>query len=191
VPNDVGFTLRFEITFWPARLAANAMVSATNEISLNLRDRPLRRHQSAPCLLETPQCGVPCILHPWVCASWSWSRSRPHARRVRVLITYLRRFGIASAQSSPSSPDGQQAPAPATRSDPAPQSSGAPLADEQFAVQAALANMAEIQLGHLAVKNAKHPSVKKFAQMMIDDHLKTQNAWPTRPTAPAFTGRRN
>ena len=96
-------------------------------------------------------------------------------------------FGIASAQSSPSSPDRQQAPA---TSDPA-QQSGTPLADQQFVVQAAMANMAEIQLGHLAVKNAKDPSVKKFAQMMIDDHLKTQNAladaaygtgihWPTQ-----------
>jgi len=96
-------------------------------------------------------------------------------------------IGIPSAQSSPSSPDGQQAPATSDHA----QQSGTPLADQQFVVQAAMANMAEIQLGHLAVKNAKHPSVKKFAQMMIDDHLKTQNAladaaygagihWPTQ-----------
>ena len=46
--------------------------------------------------------------------------------------------------------------------------------DTSFASQAALANMAEIQLGHLAVKKAQSPDVKKFAQMMIDDHVKAQ-----------------
>jgi putative membrane protein len=51
--------------------------------------------------------------------------------------------------------------------------------------------MAEIQLGHLAVKKAQQPDVKKFAQMMVDDHLKIQKKladaaagesikWPTQ-----------
>ena len=46
--------------------------------------------------------------------------------------------------------------------------------DTSFAAQAALANMAEIQFGHLAVKKAQSADVKKFAQMMIDDHVKAQ-----------------
>ena len=46
--------------------------------------------------------------------------------------------------------------------------------DTSFAAQAALANMAEIQFGHLAVKKAQNADVKKFAQMMIDDHVKAQ-----------------
>jgi predicted outer membrane protein len=46
--------------------------------------------------------------------------------------------------------------------------------DSSFVSQAALANMAEIQLGHLAVKKAENADVKKFAQMMIEDHVKAQ-----------------
>ena len=46
--------------------------------------------------------------------------------------------------------------------------------DSSFVAQAALANMAEIQFGHLAVKKAQSADVKKFAQMMIDDHVKAQ-----------------
>ena len=46
--------------------------------------------------------------------------------------------------------------------------------DNSFVAQAALANMAEIQFGHLAVKKSQSVDVKKFAQMMIDDHVKAQ-----------------
>lgn len=46
--------------------------------------------------------------------------------------------------------------------------------DSSFVTQAALANMAEIQLGHLAVKKAQSADVKKFGQMMIEDHVKAQ-----------------
>ena len=46
--------------------------------------------------------------------------------------------------------------------------------DSSFVSQAALANMAEIQFGHLAVKKAQSAAVKKFGQMMIDDHVKAQ-----------------
>ena len=46
--------------------------------------------------------------------------------------------------------------------------------DSSFVSQAALANMAEIQLGHLAVKRAQSDDVKKFAQMMVEDHVKAQ-----------------
>jgi putative membrane protein len=53
-------------------------------------------------------------------------------------------------------------------------SASAQGADTTFAAQAALANMAEIQFGHLALKKAQSADVKKFAQMMIDDHVKAQ-----------------
>ena len=46
--------------------------------------------------------------------------------------------------------------------------------DRDFVSQAAMSNMAEIQLAHIAVKKAQHPDVKKFAQTMIDDHVKAQ-----------------
>ena len=54
-----------------------------------------------------------------------------------------------------------------------------------------MSNMAEIQLGHMATKKAKDAGVSKFAQTMIDDHLKAQQQladaaygagirWPTQ-----------
>lgn len=51
---------------------------------------------------------------------------------------------------------------------------GAQTEEHEFVPQAAMANMAEIQLGHLAVKNAQDPRVKKFGQMMVDGHVKAQ-----------------
>lgn len=44
--------------------------------------------------------------------------------------------------------------------------------DSQFATKAASGGLAEVQLGHLAVKNASNPDVKAFGQKMIDDHSK-------------------
>jgi putative membrane protein len=43
-------------------------------------------------------------------------------------------------------------------------------ADKDFLEDVAIANMAEIELGRMAVERATNPDVKKFAQMMIDDH---------------------
>jgi len=41
---------------------------------------------------------------------------------------------------------------------------------QQFIEKAAIANMAEIQLGQLAATNAQDPQVKQFAQMMVTEH---------------------
>src|SRR4051794_9661475 len=41
---------------------------------------------------------------------------------------------------------------------------------QQFVQKAAIANMAEIQLGQLAAQHAENPQVKQFAQMMVDEH---------------------
>ena len=49
-----------------------------------------------------------------------------------------------------------------------------PAGEQAFVVQAAMTNMAEIQLGHLAAKKAQQASVKKFAQRMVDDHVTAQ-----------------
>lgn len=43
---------------------------------------------------------------------------------------------------------------------------------QQFVQKATLANMAEIQLGQLALQHAQDPQVKQFAQMMVDDHTR-------------------
>jgi putative membrane protein len=44
--------------------------------------------------------------------------------------------------------------------------------DSAFAMKAAHANMAEVELGKLALDKAMSDTVKKFAQMMVDDHSK-------------------
>jgi putative membrane protein len=41
-----------------------------------------------------------------------------------------------------------------------------------FVEQAAIAGMAEIQLGNLALQRAQHSNVKQFARMMVTDHTK-------------------
>jgi putative membrane protein len=47
--------------------------------------------------------------------------------------------------------------------------------DAEFAVEAADAGMLEVQLGTLATTKASSPEVKKYAQMMVDDHTKANN----------------
>jgi len=47
---------------------------------------------------------------------------------------------------------------------------GKPLLDAQFAQKAAMADLAEIQLGQLGAKQAASPDVRAFAQKMVADH---------------------
>jgi len=47
--------------------------------------------------------------------------------------------------------------------------------DTQFLQDAANSNHAEVMLGRLAMARANHPDVRRFAQMMMDDHGKAQN----------------
>lgn len=47
--------------------------------------------------------------------------------------------------------------------------------DSEFAVEAADGGMLEVQLGKLAQTNASSAEVKKFAQMMADDHGKAND----------------
>jgi putative membrane protein len=42
--------------------------------------------------------------------------------------------------------------------------------DKQFAEETAMSNRAEIELSQLAAQKATNPSVKQFAQMMVQDH---------------------
>ncbi len=46
---------------------------------------------------------------------------------------------------------------------------------KEFVEKAAKGGMAEVEMGKLAVKNAKDKEVKNFAQMMVDDHTKANN----------------
>ena len=63
--------------------------------------------------------------------------------------------------------------------------------DHDFVSRVAMSNMAAIQLGHLATKQAQRADVKEFAQATIEDHLKAQKQladaasgagirWPTK-----------
>ena len=44
-----------------------------------------------------------------------------------------------------------------------------------FVKEAAQGGMAEVELGKLALKNSQNPEIKKFAQMMVDDHGKANS----------------
>jgi putative membrane protein len=48
--------------------------------------------------------------------------------------------------------------------------------NREFLTKAMDANMAEIELGRLALEKASNADVKRFAQMMVDDHSKALDA---------------
>lgn len=65
--------------------------------------------------------------------------------------------------------------------------------DAEFAVEAADGGMMEVELGKLAASKATSPEVKKFGQMMVDDHTKANNelkalAQQKNITLPAVVG---
>lgn len=47
--------------------------------------------------------------------------------------------------------------------------------DAEFAVEAANGGLMEVELGTLALTKASSPEVKKFAQMMVDQHTQANN----------------
>ena len=49
-------------------------------------------------------------------------------------------------------------------------------ADKDFVQGAAITNMAEVEMGRLALQRSTDDNVKKFAQMMIDDHTTALNS---------------
>ena len=56
------------------------------------------------------------------------------------------------------------------------------MGDKNFVKDAAIASMAEIEVGRMALERGSDPNVKKFAQMMIDDHTKASNTLKTIAT---------
>jgi len=48
-----------------------------------------------------------------------------------------------------------------------------PVTSQSFVTQAATTDMAEIELGQLAMKNSQDAAVKKFAEQMVKDHTAT------------------
>jgi putative membrane protein len=53
------------------------------------------------------------------------------------------------------------------------QRSRASKTDMEFVRKAAMSDMAEIQMGQIALERASHADVKAFAQRMVDDHTKS------------------
>ena len=54
--------------------------------------------------------------------------------------------------------------------------------DKDFVKDIATANIAEVELGRMALDKAVNPDVKKFAQMMVDDHTKANEDLTTLAT---------
>jgi putative membrane protein len=49
-------------------------------------------------------------------------------------------------------------------------------ADRKFAMMVAQTDLAEIQLGNLTLQRSTNDEVKKIAQKLVDDHMKTSAA---------------
>lgn len=82
---------------------------------------------------------------------------------------------FAMAAQAQQSPSGAQKPAPAEAPKSptgAQKSTQAKSADNTFVMKTAQANMAEVDLGKMATEKAMRDEVKKFGQMMVDDHTK-------------------
>ena len=89
------------------------------------------------------------------------------ATHMKISLAMLIVVALATASGARQSSTGAQ---PSTKPN---QSSLRPAAsDIAFAMKAAQANMAEVELGKLALQKAMSDDVKKFAQMMVDDHSK-------------------
>ena len=92
---------------------------------------------------------------------------------LRILLSTavsLLLFGVANAQSNhPSSSAKSNMSSSTTPKE------GVSPAEQHFMDQAALANMAEVDLGKLAQQNAESPEVKAFGERMITDHTKADN----------------
>src|SRR3954468_16329721 len=54
--------------------------------------------------------------------------------------------------------------------------SAVPGADKKFAMMVAQTDLAEIELGNLALQKSSDPQVKQLAQKLVDDHTKTSTA---------------
>jgi putative membrane protein len=85
-------------------------------------------------------------------------------------------FAAAQAPPPPKPAQGTSQP-PATKTPPAQKPAGSQLSagDRTFVREAAMAGMAEVELGRLATEKASNADVKQFGQRMVDDHGKAND----------------
>src|SRR6185312_69063 len=65
--------------------------------------------------------------------------------------------------------------------------SGLSGADKKFATMVAQTDLAEIEVGNLALQKSSDPKVKEIAQKLVDDHTKTSNAMKEIAANKGFT----
>jgi putative membrane protein len=80
---------------------------------------------------------------------------------MKIPLAMLMAVALATAAEAQQTSSGAQPSASRTAS-----------GDNSFAMKAGQANLAEIELGKLALQKTTTDDVKRFAQMMIDDHSK-------------------
>ena len=91
---------------------------------------------------------------------------------MKISLAMLIVVAFATASGAQSSTGAQQPSSKPATQKPATASSSHAAGDSSFAMKAAQANMAEVELGKLAQQKAMSDEVKKFGQMMVDDHSK-------------------
>jgi putative membrane protein len=87
--------------------------------------------------------------------------------------------GGAGQTQQPSSPGATNSPSMQQQQqqmgETGPAMNGGPGADKAFVKKAMEGNMAEVQMGQLALQKSSDDQVKQFAQRMVDDHGKMQD----------------
>ena len=81
----------------------------------------------------------------------------------------------SSAQPAGSSDNSSNANSSSSNTSSSASTSNDANSDQHFITDAAKGNRKEVQLGQMMVSKASDPNVKKFAQMMVDDHTKALN----------------
>jgi putative membrane protein len=84
---------------------------------------------------------------------------------VMALALSAAAYGQAPPPGAPNKPEAQ-------KETPKESSTAAASPDRNFVTKTAVANMAEVSLGKFAQGKAEQAEVKKFAQMMVEDHSK-------------------
>jgi putative membrane protein len=112
---------------------------------------------------------------------------------MRISLVGLMLFALAAASYAQQptretqKPSTSGTPNPATDTPKSSTAAKSASADSAFVMKAAQANMAEVELGKVAAEKAMRDEVKKFGQMMVDDHTKAGDELKTIATQKNIT----